>query len=44
VCTGSFNLSNHAMGNAENVLVIRHKDLADRYAQYIGELIQAYRA
>jgi phosphatidylserine/phosphatidylglycerophosphate/cardiolipin synthase-like enzyme len=43
VCTGSFNLSNHAMGNAENVLVIRHKELADRYAAYIGELIETYR-
>ncbi len=44
VCTGSFNLSNHAMANAENVLVIRHQGLADRYAQYVGELIETYRA
>ncbi|TMJ21303.1 MAG: phosphatidylserine/phosphatidylglycerophosphate/cardiolipin synthase family protein, partial [Alphaproteobacteria bacterium] len=30
VVTGSFNLSNHAMGNAENVLLIRSEELANR--------------
>ena len=44
VCTGSFNLSNHAMGNAENVLVIREAALADAYEQYILGLIATYRA
>jgi phosphatidylserine/phosphatidylglycerophosphate/cardiolipin synthase-like enzyme len=43
VCTGSFNLSNHAMGNAENVLVIREAALADAYEQYIQGLIATYR-
>jgi phosphatidylserine/phosphatidylglycerophosphate/cardiolipin synthase-like enzyme len=44
VVTGSFNLSNHAMGNAENVLVIRDQAFADRYEEYIRSLIAAYGA
>ena len=44
VCTGSFNLSNHAMGNAENVLIIREAALANAYEQYILGLIATYRA
>ena len=42
VVTGSFNLSNHAMGNAENVLLIRDPPIAELYAKYIGRLMAAY--
>jgi phosphatidylserine/phosphatidylglycerophosphate/cardiolipin synthase-like enzyme len=42
VVTGSFNLSNHAMGNAENVLLIRDPAIAELYAKYIGRLMAAY--
>jgi phosphatidylserine/phosphatidylglycerophosphate/cardiolipin synthase-like enzyme len=42
VVTGSFNLSNHAMGNAENVLLIRSEELAKKYEQYIQRLMAAY--
>jgi len=42
VVTGSFNLSNHAMGNAENVLLIRDKSLAEIYAKYIQRLVAGY--
>jgi phosphatidylserine/phosphatidylglycerophosphate/cardiolipin synthase-like enzyme len=42
VVTGSFNLSNHAMGNAENVLLFRHQPLADAYEQYIRGLMATY--
>jgi phosphatidylserine/phosphatidylglycerophosphate/cardiolipin synthase-like enzyme len=42
VVTGSFNLSNHAMGNAENVLLIRDKSLAEIYAKYIQRLMAGY--
>jgi phosphatidylserine/phosphatidylglycerophosphate/cardiolipin synthase-like enzyme len=44
VITGSFNLSNHAMGNAENVLVIKDHVLAQQYAAYLTALIDKYRA
>ena len=40
--TGSFNLSNHAMGNAENVLLIRDADIASKYATYILQLMAKY--
>jgi phosphatidylserine/phosphatidylglycerophosphate/cardiolipin synthase-like enzyme len=43
VVTGSFNLSNHAMGNAENVLTIHDAGLASAYAAYVGELETRYR-
>ena len=43
VVTGSFNLSNHAMGNAENVLLIRDADLASQYEAYIQEVSAKYR-
>jgi phosphatidylserine/phosphatidylglycerophosphate/cardiolipin synthase-like enzyme len=43
VVTGSFNLSNHAMGNAENVLLIRDADLASQYEAYIREVSAKYR-
>jgi phosphatidylserine/phosphatidylglycerophosphate/cardiolipin synthase-like enzyme len=42
VVTGSFNLSNHAMGNAENVLLIRDAVIADSYAKYIQRLMTSY--
>jgi phosphatidylserine/phosphatidylglycerophosphate/cardiolipin synthase-like enzyme len=42
VVTGSFNLSNHAMGNAENVLLIADTAIAEAYAQYIESLIASY--
>ncbi len=42
VVTGSFNLSNHAMGNAENVLLIRDADLASRYEAYIQQIMARY--
>jgi phosphatidylserine/phosphatidylglycerophosphate/cardiolipin synthase-like enzyme len=42
VVTGSFNLSNHAMGNAENVLLIRDAAIARSYAEYIQRLMAAY--
>jgi phosphatidylserine/phosphatidylglycerophosphate/cardiolipin synthase-like enzyme len=42
VVTGSFNLSNHAMGNAENVLLIQSEELAKKYEEYIQRLMAAY--
>jgi phosphatidylserine/phosphatidylglycerophosphate/cardiolipin synthase-like enzyme len=44
VVTGSFNLSNHALGNAENVLLIRDQAAADLYASYIQRLVATYAA
>ena len=44
VLTGSFNLSNHAMGNAENVLLIKDLEFANRYEQYIRGLMAVYGA
>jgi hypothetical protein len=41
---GSFNLSNHAMGNAENVLLIKDAALAEQYGAYLTALIAKYRA
>jgi phosphatidylserine/phosphatidylglycerophosphate/cardiolipin synthase-like enzyme len=43
VVTGSFNLSNHAMGNAENVLLIRDADIASKYESYVLSLMAKYR-
>ncbi len=43
VVTGSFNLSNHAMGNAENVLLIRDADIASKYEAYVLSLMAKYR-
>jgi len=37
-----FNLSNHAMGNAENVLLIQSEELAKHYEEYIQRLMGAY--
>ena len=42
VVTGSFNLSNHAMGNAENVLLIRDADVASKYEAYVLQLMAKY--
>ena len=42
VVPGSFNLSNHAMGNAENVLLIRDAQFAELYAKYIQRLMASY--
>jgi phosphatidylserine/phosphatidylglycerophosphate/cardiolipin synthase-like enzyme len=42
VITGSFNFSNNAMKNAENVLVIRSEELASQYASYIEALVHRY--
>jgi phosphatidylserine/phosphatidylglycerophosphate/cardiolipin synthase-like enzyme len=42
VVTGSFNLSNHAMGNAENVLLIQDAATADLYTKYIQRLMASY--
>jgi phosphatidylserine/phosphatidylglycerophosphate/cardiolipin synthase-like enzyme len=44
VVTGSFNLSNHAMGNAENVLLIADAAIAESYAKFIQRLIATYGA
>src|SRR5215831_8197780 len=43
VIMGSFNLSNHAMGNAENVLMIKDATLAQRYAGYLADVTAKYR-
>jgi phosphatidylserine/phosphatidylglycerophosphate/cardiolipin synthase-like enzyme len=43
IVTGSFNLSNHAMGNAENVLLIRDAALASQYEAYLLQLMVKYR-
>src|ERR1700722_16736323 len=37
VVTGSFNLSNHAMANAENVLLIHDAGIAAKYEAYIRD-------
>jgi ribosomal protein S17E len=42
VITGSFNFSNNATQNAENVLQIESKAIADRYAPYVTALTQRY--
>jgi phosphatidylserine/phosphatidylglycerophosphate/cardiolipin synthase-like enzyme len=42
VITGSYNLSNSAIQNAENVLMIRDPDLAHRYCVYIDRLAQRF--
>jgi phosphatidylserine/phosphatidylglycerophosphate/cardiolipin synthase-like enzyme len=42
VVTGSFNLSNHAMGNAENVLFIHDAAIASRYETYVRQLMVKY--
>jgi phosphatidylserine/phosphatidylglycerophosphate/cardiolipin synthase-like enzyme len=44
VVTGSFNLSTNAQSNAENVVLIESKELADAYTQYAQELMTKYPA
>lgn len=44
VITGSFNFSNNAMKNAENILVIKNKALADQYAEYIQGQLKRYKS
>jgi phosphatidylserine/phosphatidylglycerophosphate/cardiolipin synthase-like enzyme len=43
VVTGSFNFSRNATMNAENMLFIRSKAWADKYAKYIDQLVAIYR-
>jgi phosphatidylserine/phosphatidylglycerophosphate/cardiolipin synthase-like enzyme len=42
VITGSYNLSNSATANAENLVVIEDSVVADRYSAYIDHLTQRY--
>ena len=42
VMTGSFNLSNHAMGNAENVLLIHDAEIASKYEVHVRQLMAKY--
>jgi phosphatidylserine/phosphatidylglycerophosphate/cardiolipin synthase-like enzyme len=42
VITGSFNFSNNATKNAENILLIEDKAIADRYAAYVAALTEKY--
>jgi phosphatidylserine/phosphatidylglycerophosphate/cardiolipin synthase-like enzyme len=42
VVTGSFNLSNHALGNAENVLLIQDAAIAELYTKFIQRLMASY--
>jgi phosphatidylserine/phosphatidylglycerophosphate/cardiolipin synthase-like enzyme len=42
VITGSYNLSNSAMANAENLLIIEDASIAERYSAYIDHLSQRY--
>jgi phosphatidylserine/phosphatidylglycerophosphate/cardiolipin synthase-like enzyme len=42
VITGSYNFSHSATRNAENILLIESPALADRYAEFIGHLVQKY--
>jgi phosphatidylserine/phosphatidylglycerophosphate/cardiolipin synthase-like enzyme len=44
VITGSYNLSHSAEENAENLLMIEDRDLADRYSGYIDSLAHRYAA
>jgi phosphatidylserine/phosphatidylglycerophosphate/cardiolipin synthase-like enzyme len=43
VVTGSFNLSNHAMGNAENVLLTEDAGIASKYEAYVRQLMTRYK-
>ncbi len=42
VITGSYNLSHSAEDNAENLLMIDDRELADRYSAYIDGLVKRY--
>jgi phosphatidylserine/phosphatidylglycerophosphate/cardiolipin synthase-like enzyme len=43
VITGSYNLSHSAEDNAENMLIIEDRALADRYNDYVNGLVKRYR-
>lgn len=43
VLTGSFNLSNNAAHNAENIVAIENGDIAKQYTAYIKDLVQTYK-
>ena len=43
VITGSYNLSNSATENAENILLIQDAALAEQYNGYIDRLIERFR-
>jgi phosphatidylserine/phosphatidylglycerophosphate/cardiolipin synthase-like enzyme len=43
VVTGSYNFSHSATLNAENVVIVRDPELAERYTAYIDYLAQRYR-
>ncbi len=42
VITGSYNLSHSATENAENVLLLHDPPIAERYNQYIDDLVKRY--
>ena len=42
VITGSFNFSRNATRNAENLLVIESPEFADKYSEYIDQLVSIY--
>jgi phosphatidylserine/phosphatidylglycerophosphate/cardiolipin synthase-like enzyme len=42
VVTGSYNLSHSATENADNLVVIEDRALADRYSSYVDHLMQRY--
>jgi phosphatidylserine/phosphatidylglycerophosphate/cardiolipin synthase-like enzyme len=44
VITGSYNFSHSAELNAENILLIDSRPLADQYSLYIDHLLQKYQA
>ena len=44
VVTGSYNFSRSATQNAENMLILHSKELADKYSTYIDELTKHYKA
>jgi len=44
VITGSFNFSRNATMNAENLIVIKSKLWADKYAAYVDGLVKLYGA
>jgi phosphatidylserine/phosphatidylglycerophosphate/cardiolipin synthase-like enzyme len=43
VITGSYNFSHSATENAENIVIIRDPELAERYVAYIDGLVARYR-
>jgi phosphatidylserine/phosphatidylglycerophosphate/cardiolipin synthase-like enzyme len=43
VITGSYNLSNSATENAENMVIVDDAALAEQYCAYIDQLTERYR-